>query len=465
MSDILKVTTPNTVYENAQRPNNVTVNDPVIQNIADPTKVTRPDGQAAANEQNLGLNYESNFEGFISLLRNMPNITEIFSQIFFQMGTEVSSGIGENFANEISKFMEMMKMSPEQLADFVKAQAQGAVKFNNVFFDALENVLAKTNSMELQREILNFLKIFNDASSSGSTLKNIDSIIKNMSKYMTSNFRGQLSLLAEKLQFENGGHIGENPRNTQILKKEIVPFLSQYVKKTNDLGKVRDMITMLTLNVAKYENGSYDKLVQSYTKLLSFKDFHSVFGGLGDDALLKLFSENKENDFVETFIQIMKKGLSGEGGFETKLVFQNVLNSMLVNQSVYMPLMHFIIPAEIFGNVMFSEIWVDPDDGQPGGGGSDDERRNKLLIKFDIKDLGFFDLIVSQHKGKVEVQLFYPPSLAADEKALKKDIASIVEKNGFSAANVALGRSVKPKTITEVFPKIYERKNGVNVKI
>ena len=87
------------------------------------------------------------------------------------------------------------------------------------------------------------------------------------------------------------------------------------------------------------------------------------------------------------------------------------------------------------------------------------------LIKFDIKDLGFFDLIVSQHKGKVEVQLFYPPSLAADEKALKKDIASIVEKNGFSAANVALGRSVKPKTITEVFPKIYERKNGVNAKI
>ncbi|MCQ4727885.1 hypothetical protein NE664_14705, partial [Anaerotignum faecicola] len=99
MSDILKVTTPNTVYENAQRPKNVTVNDPVIQNIADPTKVTRPDGQAAANEQNLGLNYESNFEGFISLLRNMPNITEIFSQIFFRMGTEVSSGIGENFAN------------------------------------------------------------------------------------------------------------------------------------------------------------------------------------------------------------------------------------------------------------------------------------------------------------------------------------------------------------------------------
>ena len=45
MSDILKVTTPNTVYENAQRPNNVTVNDPVIQNIADPTKVTRPTGR------------------------------------------------------------------------------------------------------------------------------------------------------------------------------------------------------------------------------------------------------------------------------------------------------------------------------------------------------------------------------------------------------------------------------------
>ncbi|MCI8342673.1 MAG: hypothetical protein HFE62_05605 [Firmicutes bacterium] len=466
MSDILKVTTPNTVFENAQRPNPVNINDPVIQNIADPTKVTRPDGQAATNEQNLGLNYESNFENFVLQLKNTPNVVEVFSQIFFQMGTEVSSGIGKNFAAEISKFMEMMNMTPETLLSFVKEQAAGSEKFSGEFFSAMKEVLVKTSSPELQREILNFVKTYNDTSSSETTLKNITSILKNMTRYMTSNHHEKLTELSSKLQ-PRPNLLGENPENTQILKKEIVPFLSNYVKQTNDFGKVRDLITMLTLNVAKYENGSYDKLIQSFTKLMSFKDFNSVFSDVGDDVLIRLLNENGgDNTFSDTFVSIIKKGLSGEAGFETKTVLQNVMNSMLVNQSVYMPLQHFIIPADVFGHVMFSEIWVDPDNNDEGSGGYEQsEHGSKLLIKFDIKDLGFFDLIISQRKDKVDIQIFYPDSMTAMEKTIKKDIAEIAEKNGFSAASIFAGKSVRPKTLTEVFRKLNERKNGVNVKI
>ena len=48
---------------------------------------------------------------------------------------------------------------------------------------------------------------------------------------------------------------------------------------------------------------------------------------------------------------------------------------------------------------------------------------------------------------------------------MKKDIAGIMEKNGLSLRNFALGMSLKGKTIEEVFPQIYERINMIDVKI
>ena len=105
MPDILKVSVPTSGYENNVKTNPITINDAQIPNIVDPSKVTRPDGQQASLEQQLSLFYESNFDGFISALRNSPDVVELFSQIFFQMGIEVKSGIGDKFAEELAKFL------------------------------------------------------------------------------------------------------------------------------------------------------------------------------------------------------------------------------------------------------------------------------------------------------------------------------------------------------------------------
>ena len=52
---------------------------------------------------------------------------------------------------------------------------------------------------------------------------------------------------------------------------------------------------------------------------------------------------------------------------------------------------------------MYSEIWVDPDEesGNPGS----KERGIKLLIKFDLKDVGFFDMMMYYEKGKMDTYL------------------------------------------------------------
>ena len=46
MADIVKVTTPTTGYENTTpRQNPITPGDTQIQNVADPTRINRPDGK------------------------------------------------------------------------------------------------------------------------------------------------------------------------------------------------------------------------------------------------------------------------------------------------------------------------------------------------------------------------------------------------------------------------------------
>ncbi len=53
--------------------------------------------------------------------------------------------------------------------------------------------------------------------------------------------------------------------------------------------------------------------------------------------------------------------MRGEAGAQSKGVFQNILQALLVSESVYMPLLHAMIPAEVAGKLFYSEVWVDPD--------------------------------------------------------------------------------------------------------
>ena len=128
-----------------------------------------------------------------------------------------------------------------------------------------------------------------------------------------------------------------------------------------------------------------------------------------------------ETAFSQNFVEILKKGLSGESGWEAKTAFQNIMQAMLINESVYMPLMHFMVPANISGRNMFSEIWIDPNHKEKNEKGQKEECK-RLLIKFNIKDIGNFDLIITQKSSGVDLQLFYPESLKQNESSIKKDI-------------------------------------------
>lgn len=466
MSNILKVSVPTGGMENNTRTNPITVNDTNIQNIVDPSKVVKPDGQKTNSDRNMGANYESNFQSFVSNLRNQPELVETLKNIYFQMGSMVSSGIGEDFAAEIAKFLEMTQMSPEDAVKFLQEQGSQNNKFSSELFQLLKTVLNNTKSVELKTSILSFLKTYNDVSASGNTLKNIVSVLKSMSKYMPQTYRQ--GLLDAAANLEKNSTLGAAENNITVLKREIIPFLSAYTHRTHDMGRVRDFITILTLNTARYENGTMEKLLSEFQKMSSFQDFKKVFGDDQQaifDAFLQELTSEKGSSFADQLLNNLQRGLSGEGGYEMKTVFQNIMGAFLLNESVYMPLQHFVFPVELFGRQMFSEMWVDPDCGKRNGADPDGEKMRKLLIKFDIKDVGFFDLILLHQGNKLDLQLRYPEKYQMMEKEIKKGITELVNRNGMVCQKLFLTKSSVPVTLSEVFPQIYERKNAINVKI
>lgn len=470
MSNIIKVSTPVSGYENSSRTNPITTNDPNINNVTNINKVTRPDSKSANTDyqQNNFVTYQnSNYEGFLRILKEMPSTTELMADLMFlKMGNLVSSGLNENFAQEISQFLDMIKFSKEELQSYFKNKVGEAAKFNGAFFNFLRNVLSESNSSDLQLRILDFIKKYNDLTANKHVLNSIFIDLSNLSKNMPKSYSEQLFAMIGHL--EENAKPGEVTKNLEILKKEIIPFLSKYIKYTNDFGRVRDLISSLTLNIARYENGNKNGFIDAFEGLLNYNVIKDKLGDINPEmfanVLTKMNSEKSEgNGLNHKLINIIEKGIRGEAGYENIDVFKGILSSMLLNESVYVPLLHIMLPLNIDGNMMFSELWIDPDDGE--GSNEENERRTKLLIKFDIKDVGFFDLIVLHQKGKIDLQMFCPEKILALDKGIKAGLTDIMERNGFAIGTISVDKSKTPISISEVFPKIYERKNTVNVKI
>lgn len=471
MSNILKVTTPITGYENSVNKQNMSPSENMhIKNPIDPTKVVRPDDRANTNgEQGVrqGISYNSNFGNFVQSLQNVSNLREIMTRMVFGgMTTVAEAGISQGMAEEINSLFQMLQMSPDKLKEFLKSQMMASNKMQGPFFNMMRQILNNSNSVELKSGILNFLKKYNDMSSGEHLLENIKSELNEIGKYMFRNDRQLLQQLADRLLPHS---MNSNEINTQLLKEEIIPFLGKYISDTRNMGKIRDLINLLAFNTSRYENGNLNSVSLAFEKLMNFPAFQSKFEGMSADEFAKMLSNvdfNKaagQAEWSDTFLNILKEGVRGEAGIQNREAFLNIMKGMLINESVYMPVMHTMLPMVLNGTPVFSEIWVDPD--EESGNENSSEKGIKLLIKFDMKDVGFIDIIAYYENGKMDMLLRHPDSLSEQTGKIREGIARILQRNNIEVDYLAVETGKESIPVSSAFPKIFERRNSVNVTI
>lgn len=473
MPELLGITNPVPGYDGAANPRgtSVTPNDPHIQNIPDPSRVVRPDARTdrqdtGAQQDARQLRFDSNFNAFLERLREMPTLTATLSRLLSQ-GTVVSSGIGEGTAAELSQFLEMLHMDASQLPGFLQNQLAAGTRFGGPLFAFLLDAYRGAGSEGMQSDILQFLRRYSDHSSTSHIEGNLLRILSQMSRAVPARWAGTLIELTAR--FQNGAEAGDRSGNLKLLQGEVIPHISDYVERTHDMGRARGLLTQLTLNLSRYENGSREGLLQSFHQLLAHTYLRDRLGSLSDDALLDILSNtdfskaSRYDPFADHLASAADRALRGGAGPEAQSAFRELVSAFLVNESVYMPLNHFILPLEWNGKMLFSEFWVDPDADRESN--SREERSLRFLFKLDIQSLGFFDLILTCRKESVDLQVQCPQRAAPFSAVMEQALSRILTEHGLKTASVRVKPMERPVTISEVFPEIFEGKDSINVKV
>lgn len=447
-------------------------NDPRVQNAPDLNRVSRPDNRAerqdAGETGSQAARYDSNFLAFLQRMGETPGLSRSMTELLrTYQGTRVSSGMEAGIAVEMSALLEMLKMDEGEFSSFFRSQMELGNRFSGPLFNILREAYSGGSEV-IRGNILQFLKRYSDYSSTGHVQGNLLRTLTRLTRSIPASYGNQLLNMVSELQGKMSA--GDRAGGLKLLQGTIMPFLAGYTSRTNDMGLSRTLISMLALDVARYESGSPEGVMQAFRQLGSSAQLREKLGGLGEADLLRLLEQSKfakaagQDQFASRLTHTAHRALRGGAGAEAQDAFRNIVFSFLINESVYMPLTHLALPLEWNGRMMFSELWVDPDaEENLKHGRGDQDNVIRFLFKIDIQDLGFFDMVLTCRRENVDLQIFGPPSVSGFAGTVQGEMSRILSENGLKPGAIQVQTMERPLDVSSVFPKIFEGENGINV--
>ena len=285
MPDLLGATNPVPGYDNTNVNRNIPISpsNTQVQNVPDLDRVTGADNrteQQDAGQAGEKISYDSNFQTFLQQLRRSQGAGQTLSGLMVREGTVVTSGMSEGIAEEMAQVMGLLKMDQAQLLAFLSGQMKAGTRFGGALFAMLRNAYARADSEGVRGDILQFLKSYSDWSSTGHIEGNLLRNLAGMANSMPASWGDKLrELLA---QLENGVAAGDRQGNISLLQQKVFPLMSAYVGQTHDMGTPRELLSLLALDVTRYENGSEEKLLETFHQLSGYGTLKGMLGGVDD---------------------------------------------------------------------------------------------------------------------------------------------------------------------------------------
>ena len=359
-------------------------------------------------------------------------------------------------------------MDEGEFASFFRSQMELGNRFSGPLFNILREAYGNSNSEALRGNILQFLKRYSDYSSTQHVQGNLLRTLTRLTRAIPASYGNQLLAMVSELEGKMSS--GDRPGALKLLQGSIMPFLAGYTARTNDMGLSRGLISLLALDVARYESGSKEGVMQAFRQLGGSSVLREKLGGLGEVDLLRFLERSSftqaagKDQFAHQLAQTAQRALRGGAGAEVQDAFRNIVSAFLINESVYMPLTHLILPLEWDGRMVFSELWVDPDAEENLKRGQG-ERDNviRFLCKMDIQGRGFFDMVLTCQRENVDLQIFGPPAVSDFAGTVQGEMGRILSENGLKPLNIQVQSMERPLDVSTVFPKIFEGANSINV--
>lgn len=478
MADLLGATNRVAGYESIQNnrtPLPTNKPDPRIQNAPDPSRISRPDArteqQGADNPLQSGaLRYDSNFQAFLAQLRQAPDLAQMLGRLVVLLRSTVATpGMAPGIAQEMATLLGMLRMDRETLLTFFTNQMQGESRFGGPLFDLLRQAYRQMPDEGARGAILRFAQKYIDYSSLGHISENLNRGLRQIQDYLPQSWRGQL---AEWMaQLENDLAAGSRESSLKLLQGQILPYLGAYVERSHNVGTIRTLIGMLCLDMARLENTSQRGLLAAFRQLGGYGGVLGSLNQLDDTALLRLMQQTpfqkaaQQDAFAQQLAAAARRALAGELGVDAREGFQEILRSVLLNESVYLPLNHIMLPLEWEGKMLYSEVWVDPDAGRDKRRRGEDGQQLQFLFKMDVQSLGAMEMVLSASQDQgVALRVLGPDTLARHQALIARDLETILTDRGLHSRGIQVGQLKTPLTLTEVFPGLFDGKEGVDVR-
>ena len=142
----------------------------------------------------------------------------------------------------------------------------------------------------------------------------------------------------------------------------------------------------------------------------------------------------------------------------------NLLQSMINAPGVFTPLAHYILPIQVENTRAFGELWVDNDDDSGITGKADGKKHYHLFLTFDVDTMGRFEVDVYADERTASVSLLHPVSFGKNIDSLVTRINQIAAGSGYVISHFETGVLKAPHNLSQVFPKLVERRAGLNVQ-
>lgn len=440
-----------------------------VQNPPDPARVVRADGRTGQQGANDALQsnvprYDSNLQTFLEQLRAAPELNQTLARSLLVL--RGLAALPENAAPEISRLLRSMQLDEKGLRQLFQEQMDGSSRFSGPLFALLRQVLDQPGSEHSRAAILEFTRRYGDYSSTGHIGNSMLSLLRQMQDYLPASWRGQLEQLTAGL--ENGLAAGARAENLALLQQQIIPYLARYVERAHDRGALRALLNLLVLSTTRYENGSREGMLRAFRQMAGCGGMLSGLNQMDDQAVLELlesgrFARAADSEFSQLLAQTASQALKGAYGTDARESFAQLVQTLLLSESVYMPLNHIMIPVEWDGKMAHAQLWVDPDapdEENPRQGGM-----ARLLLRLDLETLGTVEIVLSARDRQVDLKVLGPESVARSSATVARDLAAILKEHQLDGKNVQVSERDQALMLTQVFPDLLDGKGGVNVKI
>ncbi len=217
---------------------------------------------------------------------------------------------------------------------------------------------------------------------------------------------------------------------------------------TKDLNTLIDRLSVIVNRVENMDN----KITLAQSINLVLTEMAQV---AGVDYRPPTTMENMLDFLIKNINDPSLKSLSAMGRPE-------MLQGLLSAPGVFTPLLHFLVPINMDDMKAFGELWADPDAGTDPETGESDRH---LFLCFEIEEAGYFELEIYARGKSVNVALMCPEGTQRSYLPLKETIPTLASACGYNAEKMIVEPLKRRRDLTNVFPKLNERRSGLNVSV